>query len=218
MKKHEIFITNPDLKEVYMTSDTEAFFKESDAKNHAKTLKDKSIELVVNPLQIETIIDDFNEDDEQDNFNSLKISEGIKEPLTGIVAATDGSENVLIQAKTEGTVLVNLTEVSVEDTQKEINKGGNTISIEETPKVEASKVETPKVEAPIVEAPKVETPKAEAPKVETKNSKAPKAETPKAEAPKVEAKNSKAPKVEAPKAEAPKAETPEVNLKNSSNE
>lgn len=66
MKKHEIFESNPELKEVHMTSDGQSFFKESDAKNHAKTLQDKTVELVVNPSDYENLLDDLEED--QDGF------------------------------------------------------------------------------------------------------------------------------------------------------
>lgn len=55
MKKHEIFETNPKLPEVHMTSDGEYFYNNNDAKMHAKTLEDKSVELIVNPDLIEVV-------------------------------------------------------------------------------------------------------------------------------------------------------------------
>ncbi|BFM42678.1 hypothetical protein CFS9_13190 [Flavobacterium sp. CFS9] len=80
MKKHEIFESNPDLKEVHMTSDGQSFFKESDAKNHAKTLQDKTVELVVNPSDYENLLDDLDED--QDDFSESdlgkKLIDGLK--------------------------------------------------------------------------------------------------------------------------------------------
>lgn len=50
---HEIFKTNPDLEKVYVTSDNEAFYQENDAKNHAKSLKDKAVETVFNPKSLD---------------------------------------------------------------------------------------------------------------------------------------------------------------------
>lgn len=61
MKKHEIFETNPNLKEVHITSDGQAFYNDNDAKMHAKTLEDKKVELVLNPkflTDIEVIDDE----------------------------------------------------------------------------------------------------------------------------------------------------------------
>ncbi|WP_445720229.1 hypothetical protein [Flavobacterium sp.] len=47
--KTEIFKSNPNLKEVHMTSDGQCFYSDNDAKMHAKTLEDKAVELVMNP-------------------------------------------------------------------------------------------------------------------------------------------------------------------------
>jgi hypothetical protein len=47
--KTEIFKSNPNLKEVHMTSDGQCFYNDNDAKMHAKTLEDKAVELVMNP-------------------------------------------------------------------------------------------------------------------------------------------------------------------------
>ena len=47
--KTKIFESNPNLKEVHMTSDGQSFYNDNDAKMHAKTLKDNSVELVMNP-------------------------------------------------------------------------------------------------------------------------------------------------------------------------
>lgn len=62
MKKHEIFETNPNLKEVHITSDGQAFYNDNDAKMHAKTLEDKKVELVLNP----TFLSDIEVIDEED--------------------------------------------------------------------------------------------------------------------------------------------------------
>ncbi len=52
---HEIFETNPNLEKVHVTSDNTAFYQETDAKNHAKTLKDKTVETVYNPKTLEAV-------------------------------------------------------------------------------------------------------------------------------------------------------------------
>jgi hypothetical protein len=59
--KHEIFKTNPNLKEVYTTSDGECFYNENDAKLHSKSLQDKKVELVLNPDYLEVVFDQENE-------------------------------------------------------------------------------------------------------------------------------------------------------------
>lgn len=65
MKKHEIFKTNPNLKEVHMTSDGQAFYNDNDAKLHAKSLEDKKVELVLNPDHIEVVAEEVLETKEQ---------------------------------------------------------------------------------------------------------------------------------------------------------
>lgn len=55
---HQIFETNPNLEKVFVTSDTTAFYQENDAKNHAKSLKDKSVETVYNLRSFEVVADE----------------------------------------------------------------------------------------------------------------------------------------------------------------
>jgi hypothetical protein len=144
MKKHNIFETNPNLKEVHMTSDGESFYNDNDAKLHAKSLKDKTVELVVNPSQLEVITD------EDEDFDEIKTGEGSGEENTAIVAEADGSVN-------------ELNDEAPEDEAPEVEAPEV-----EAPEVEAPEVETPEVEAPEVEAPEVETPEVETPEVEAK--------------------------------------------------
>lgn len=42
----DVFTDNPDLQAYHETSDGRAFYKANDAKNHAKTLTDKTVKLV----------------------------------------------------------------------------------------------------------------------------------------------------------------------------
>lgn len=46
-----IFKNHPTLKSYFKTSDGQAFYAEDSAKNHAKTLKDKSVEEVKNKAE-----------------------------------------------------------------------------------------------------------------------------------------------------------------------
>lgn len=63
---HKIFETNPDLKKAYITSDGTPFYQETDAKNHAKTLKDKSVEPVFNEKELQVVDpEEMNEDDKE---------------------------------------------------------------------------------------------------------------------------------------------------------
>ena len=50
----DIFTQNPNLKEVFKTSDGEYFYNENSAKNHAKTLDDKSVEHLEKPKATQT--------------------------------------------------------------------------------------------------------------------------------------------------------------------
>ena len=45
----DIFKNNPNLKEVFITSDETAFYERNPAENHAKTLEDKTVTRLVNP-------------------------------------------------------------------------------------------------------------------------------------------------------------------------
>ena len=154
MKSHEIFESNPDLKEVHVTSDGTPFYNANDAKQHAKTLKDKSVELVVNPSVLDVIVDDA-DSDELENDDQLQTAEGIKGEMIGLDAQPDGSVNVLSIESTGGTPLGDLTTLSADETKDLIQAGGEAIKAPEV-----STVEAPKAEAPAAAAPAVETPKA----------------------------------------------------------
>ena len=53
--KNKIFESNPHLKEVYSTSDGEVFYNDNDARMHAKTLKEKKVDKVINPKFLDVI-------------------------------------------------------------------------------------------------------------------------------------------------------------------
>jgi hypothetical protein len=70
---HTIFESNPDLKKAYITADGTPFYQETDAKNHAKTLKDKSVETVYNEKELQVVdADDLRRDKERLNLKLLK--------------------------------------------------------------------------------------------------------------------------------------------------
>jgi hypothetical protein len=63
---NDVFKQNPKLEKYYSTSDGEAFYNENDAKNHAKSLDEKTVETVYNDdfleaNDIEDLSDDKNE-------------------------------------------------------------------------------------------------------------------------------------------------------------
>lgn len=71
---HTIFESNPNLKKAFITSDGTPFYQENDAKNHAKTLEDKSVEPVYNEkeLQVNDAEDLSDEDKEMAEFEATE--------------------------------------------------------------------------------------------------------------------------------------------------
>ncbi|NDP26454.1 MAG: hypothetical protein GZ087_03365 [Flavobacterium sp.] len=53
--KNPIFEQHPDLQKVYVTADGECFYQEADAKNHAKSLKEKAVKVVYNEQFLEVV-------------------------------------------------------------------------------------------------------------------------------------------------------------------
>lgn len=51
----EVFKENPQLKRVYVTTDGTPFYQENDARNHAKSLEDKTVEEVLNPAMLDVV-------------------------------------------------------------------------------------------------------------------------------------------------------------------
>ncbi len=72
--KHKIFDTHPSLEKVFVTSDEEVFYQESDAKNHAKGLQKKTVETVYNP-------DHITVEDHEDLGEETGIDQDLKERL-----------------------------------------------------------------------------------------------------------------------------------------
>ena len=102
----DIFYQNPNLKMVYVTSDEQAFYHEHDAKNHAKTLDDKSVEPLYNPH----ISDEFNIEDEEDFFdeNSNEYTEDVEKEATKKEAAEkEAAEKEAAEKKSKQTKSAN---------------------------------------------------------------------------------------------------------------
>ena len=114
MKKHEIFETNPNLKEVHITSDGQAFYNDNDAKMHAKTLEDKKVELVLNP----SFLSDIEVIDEEDLSGSAekKLEDLTKAELVEFAKVNFGLE---LSAKDNKPVLLEAIDAKV----KELSKG-----------------------------------------------------------------------------------------------
>ena len=72
--KNEIFKQHPNLEKVYVTSDGTAFYQENDAKNHAKSLKDKTVEIVYNENLLE-VVDSEELDPEDEEMKAFEAAE-----------------------------------------------------------------------------------------------------------------------------------------------
>lgn len=74
---HKIFESNPDLKKAYITSDGTPFYQENDAKNHAKSLKDKTVEPVYNEKELQ-VVDEQDLSDEDKEMAEFEAAEKLK--------------------------------------------------------------------------------------------------------------------------------------------
>lgn len=59
---NKIFEQNPQLQVVFVTSDGTPFYNEGDAKNHGKSLENKSVETVYNPNHLQVVDSEDSED------------------------------------------------------------------------------------------------------------------------------------------------------------
>lgn len=84
---HPVFETHPQLEKCFVTSDAEAFYQENDAKNHSKTLKDKTVETVYNEkfldvVDAEDVSDDFDFEEEQEAADKAKAEQEAADKAT----------------------------------------------------------------------------------------------------------------------------------------
>ena len=83
---NELFKTNPNLKEAFVTADGTAFYNNNDAKNHAKTLKDKTVETVYNPKELE-VVDAYELTEDEKELEDFESAEKEKEAKEAVAKA-----------------------------------------------------------------------------------------------------------------------------------
>ena len=83
---NELFKTNPNLKEAFVTADGTAFYNNNDAKNHAKTLKDKTVETVYNPKELE-VVDAYELTEDEKELEAFEAAEKEKEAKEAVAKA-----------------------------------------------------------------------------------------------------------------------------------
>lgn len=86
--KNEIFEQHPNLKKLYATANGEFFYQENDAKNHAKSLKDKAVEAVYNEKFLE-VVDEEELDPADEELKAFEAAEKAKEELAKSLADFD---------------------------------------------------------------------------------------------------------------------------------
>lgn len=89
--KNEIFKQHPQLEKVFVTSDEQAFYQETDAKNHAKSLKEKKVETVYNKQFLEVVGEEEldPEDEELKAFEAAEKEAAAKAELAKSLAEFD---------------------------------------------------------------------------------------------------------------------------------
>jgi hypothetical protein len=87
----EIFKQHPNLEKVYCTSDGTPFYQENDAKNHAKTLEDKSVETVYNENLLEVIDEEETSDEDKEvaEFEAAEKAKAEQAELAKLLADFD---------------------------------------------------------------------------------------------------------------------------------
>lgn len=103
--KNQIFEINPNLKEVFMTSDGQCFYNENDAKMHGKALENKQVELVLNPK----FVSDIEVIDPKDlNFDSSDATALEKMTKAELLEFSKSKLNVELSTKSTKPELLNL--------------------------------------------------------------------------------------------------------------
>lgn len=147
--KTKIFESNPNLKEVHMTSDGQCFYNEPDAKLHAKSLEDKAVELVMNPkfiAEMEVV------DEEELNNGDVKISE--MKPAE-LVAFAKEKFDVELKANTPKPTLVKQVSKLIESANapaedaSDANAPTGDAPAEDAPDANAKTGDTPAEDAPV---------------------------------------------------------------------
>ena len=122
MRKDPIFEANPKLESYHKTSDGTPFYHESDAKNHAQSLKDKRVTEVINVNQIETLIDEVPADETAaDDIDVIGAADADLHVVDNEAAGSDAnsdsdnSDNLLGEQTSEGTGTENTITEAKED-------------------------------------------------------------------------------------------------------
>lgn len=139
--KTEIFKSNPNLKEVHMTSDGQCFYNDNDAKMHAKTLEDKAVELVMNP----TFLIDIEVVDEKKLDGGSSDAPALEDMTKAeLVQFAKLNYNVELKEKSNKPELL----AAIDDLIKN-DEAAKVVTME----VNATEGEAPAVDTPVVDAP-----------------------------------------------------------------
>ena len=91
----DVFENNPKLEKCFVTSDGQAFYQEGDAKNYAKSLEDKSVEVVLNPNLIDVnYAEELSDLDKEMSAFEIAENEAAKAKLEAEANAAAPIENV----------------------------------------------------------------------------------------------------------------------------
>jgi len=140
-KLKRLFTTHPSVNKFYLTSDGQAFFKENDADNHAKSLEDKEVVSISRSIF------------ERAEQTILKVKEAIKDsPIFGVVPEGATIELITTGEGASDENLEEQTDTTDETTSEEQTEGTTSEEQTETFTASAEQVEE-KVEAPAVTTP-----------------------------------------------------------------
>jgi len=134
MKNHEIFKTNPNLKEVHMTSDGQAFYNDNDAKMHAKTLEKKEVELVLNSKFLVDI--EVDEEEELETVDEPKLEDLTKSELVDFAKVNLELE---LSAKDNKPVLLAAIDTKLKELSKVLDAN---LKVVDAPNLDQSKDST----------------------------------------------------------------------------
>ena len=88
MERQEVFKTYPKVDEFFETSDEQKFFNESDAKNHARKLKDKHISKLERGVEMAKQSSKPSAEERIEAIGKLETVEAVNEALKGETAKT----------------------------------------------------------------------------------------------------------------------------------
>ncbi len=112
--KNEVFEQNPNLEKYYGTSDGEAFYNENDAKNYAKNLDDKAVEMVLNEnfKEVNDLQDVSEDEKEMAEFEAAEKAAADKKAQEELEAAEKLEADKKGQETEEKPVVIDLSKMS----------------------------------------------------------------------------------------------------------